>query len=194
MTLMDHETAEMVSESIARTVVMLGETEKQENTAEDRDSQHEESSEEHSEVSHEPEETSHEEDAEEESAEEEYDEEFDDEQEEEEEEEDEPETEEKKNEEVKIAAVLVVQPSPVNEFFCHCTNCIHGYAAYTKVKTKSLCEKLRQAFTKHPYEQNITYRQHMLNSFRVAFHMGKRSLASFLHGIFPFLFKHEKTE
>ena len=48
---------------------------------------------------------------------------------------------------------------------------------------------MRQLFTEHPASVGETYGQHMASAFGFAGAMFAASLACFLHGIFPWLFR-----
>jgi Family of unknown function (DUF6356) len=48
-----------------------------------------------------------------------------------------------------------------------------------------LPHRLLKWFTKHPNEHQMTYLQHLLRAWGLAYHMGKGSIALLIHGICP---------
>ncbi len=48
---------------------------------------------------------------------------------------------------------------------------------------------MKNPFTAHPIEQNMTYWQHLLRAFKFGFRLLFFVFAAFAHGIFPFIFK-----
>lgn len=52
---------------------------------------------------------------------------------------------------------------------------------------------IKEYFTCHPKENNLTYSQHFCRAVRLSMKMGYSSVVLMIHSVFPFLFKETAT-
>jgi Family of unknown function (DUF6356) len=66
-----------------------------------------------------------------------------------------------------------------------CSGCMYDYMK----SAQHTCKNVYHTFTEHPHEHRMSYCSHMMRSFHTAYHLGRDSLYTCIHAVFPFLCK-----